>query len=1291
MNLTIGKKISAAFAVILSLILTLGGTTYYLNTSIHADAEDIHNDDVPGVILYLQILDEIGDMHSNVVEYTTGEIDEVDDFHANHQEFLTYFTQLQPLESSSESDREKMAKIELLVSQYVKEINEQVFNKYKPQDEIWAKQIIDDLEHKQGAELETLLDKLKDEEFAEALNTTDINEAVNDDLPGVRYYLELVDEAGDMLASLSDFVGGESDEEVEFRENADDFTQYFNLLEPLEQKPTEIRDLITINRLYSDIVRTADAVFRRYDPQARSRALGVIDRLEHDILNQLEEILDSSSLEEQTDADNALNALSDTLNTVNSIIITLAIISLIIGVLISYWITNTILRAVGGEPATIEAIANEVAIGNVYMDINTKNDKQTGIYAALQLMINALTVKIKMTEKIAQGDLSTNIELTSQKDSLGIALNKMQLNFKEMVEQANAFANGNYSSQITPRSSQDEFGIALSHMMQQVTDRNQQVEAQNWLKTQVVKISKVSQGIDDLQSMAQQLVSEIAQALEAGHAVFYAKTTEQNSDSYHLLGSYAYVERKNISNSYKIGEGLVGQCALEKHNIVLTNVPDDYIQISSGLGEKKPFNIIVLPVLFEDNCIAIIEVASFKLFTEIQIDFLNQVIASLGITMNSLVSRKRIVNLLQESQSQTEELQSQSEELRATNDELEQKAETLNLQSSELQIANNDLEGKTQALEIKQRDIEIKNQEIEEKAKELAIASKYKSEFLANMSHELRTPLNSLLLLAKGLANNTQGNLSTVQVEDAQVIYDGGNSLLSLINDIMDLSKVEAGKLTIHSESVSFDILKRNLNKMFDPIANDRALSFNVEIADNLPESFISDGLRVEQILRNLLSNAMKFTPQGTVTLTISKPEKTVVFSHSQLTVEDSIAFAVVDSGIGIPKDKQLAIFEAFQQEDGTTSRKYGGTGLGLTIARELSRLLGGEIHLTSKLKAGSTFTLYLSLERKLAQDLAESDEASFTSPHKTNASEQKKTAVQEKKEQNQSLAATPFAEVDGMSDDKRSIREGDRRLLIIEDDPGNQKATRQLLESNNIKITAVATGNEGIAKINTEKYDCIILDLGLPDMSGFELLKTINESELEDIPPIIVYTGREISEQEQKELDAYSASIVIKGVNSAERLLDDVSLFLHQIDKDKSEVINVLHDEEALLKGRKILLVDDDMRNCYALSKMLIEIGLDVELAENGQVALDSLIKEKDFELILMDTMMPVMDGNKATEEIRKMDDYKNIPIIALTAKTMPEDREKCFKAGASEYITKPVDFDSLVSVMRIWLFDSK
>lgn len=1394
MNLTIGKKIASAFGSILVMVIVMGGVIYHLNTNIYNDSRYIQQDDVPGAILYLQLLDEMGDMDRSVAEYMNGEERRRENFKLSFQGFNRFFSELKPLEIDTEENRKKMQTIERLINQYVQEVNQQVFEKYQPENEKWAINAVEELQRKQGLQLEQLLDSLKEQEIAEAMQSTSIEQTVQDDLPGVRYYLELIDEAGDMLASLHDYVAGEADQEAAFWSNAQDFTKYFNLLEPLEQRPAEIRELVTINRYYNEIVNTAETVFAQYRPETKKSALAILDELEATILTELEALLDRSALEEQADADRALADLANTLSTVNFTIISLTIAVLIFGVVISFWITSSILRSVGGEPRVIESLANQVAAGNVDMVLEDDDKATYGIYAALRKMIKALKVKINATEKIAEGDLNTEIVLASDNDKLGEALNKMQLNFKDMVEKANAFAMGDYASQISPRSKQDELGIALSHMMQQVTDRNEQVEAQNWLKSQVVKMSEISQGASDVVEMAKAVIVELATILQAGHGVFYLRDEDaQDKDEYRLLASYAYVERKNVANRYALGEGIVGQCALEKNSIMLTNVPDDYIKVCSGLGQDKPNTIIALPVVFENKCLAVIELAGFSRFTPIQLEFLHQTMINLGVTINSLIGRKRIVELLQQSQSQTEELQSQteelqsqSEELRATNEELEQKAELLNRQSNELKGANEDLEQKTQALELKQRDIEIKNQQIEEKAKELATASKYKSEFLANMSHELRTPLNSLLLLAKGLAKNKQGNLTQVQVEDAKVIFDGGNSLLTLINDIMDLSKVEAGKLTIHSEEIMLSHLTSNLEKMFKPVAQERNLAFVIDIEPDLPARFCSDSLRVEQILRNLLSNAMKFTPHGEVRLSIHRADENTRFLHSDMSLESCIAFSVIDTGIGIPAAKQNAIFEAFQQEDGTTSRKYGGTGLGLTIARELSRLLGGEIHLKSEQGNGSTFTLYLPALAKAQEEQTLSPEA--TTPDKPSADslwfsddrhiitaddnsllivendngliktiqtiahqnqfkciithhalsviqlaieyqpagiildadvdELNARQVISQLKTNSQSRHIPVQVIASLDKDKLSLLgigaigfcnkpitepqlveilgqmarmsgSSKRQVLLIEDDKSNQKATAQLLESDSVKIDTVSTGGDGLQRMQQNQYDAVILDLGLPDMSGFELLQQLGESDIKRIPPIIIYTGREISEAEQKQLDQYSSSIVLKGADSAERLEDDLKLFLHQADAQQESEVSLLHNEAELLEGRKVLLVDDDMRNSYALSKMLIEIGVNVELAENGQEAIHMLEKTPDFELILMDTMMPVMDGNKATALIRQMEQYKKVPIIALTAKTMPEDKEKSLASGASEYLTKPVDFDNLVSIMRIWLYD--
>ncbi|NQY49282.1 MAG: response regulator [Colwellia sp.] len=966
---------------------------------------------------------------------------------------------------------------------------------------------------------------------------------------------------------------------------------------------------------------------------------------------------------------------------------------------------------------------------------------------------------------------------------------------------------------------------------------NSELSKQNERQHQLAEINELTQGTTDLTKLSDDIITCLANSCHAGHGVIYMKE-QQDNNSLSLVGSYAFRSRKNIAANINVGEGLVGQCAKEKKVILLTKVPGDYIQINSALGEQTPLNLILLPVLFETKLMAVIELASFHEFTEEQQLTLTQVAQNLGIVINNLFNQQRTKTLLHETQQQAEELQTQQEELKSANENLVEQTEQLKAseeelrqQSEELQVSNEELGQRQKDLQAQRDKIAASEQELAIKAKELTIASKYKSEFLANMSHELRTPLNSLLLLAKGLADNVSGHLDETEVEDAHIIYDGGQSLLHLINDILDLSKVEAGKLNVHLEKVQLGHIKEKLLQLFNPLAKDRNIQLSASIAPKAPVHIISDSLRLEQILRNLLSNAIKFTEMGEVKINFTLPAENTHFRHKHLTVTNSLAITVSDTGVGIAEDKLQAIFEAFQQEDGSTSRKYGGTGLGLTIARELSHLLGGEIQLTSQLNKGSSFTLFLplssdevassaskseteaiaaSLESKnsAASILPQQAVANSPAAHQANTSElasinreidlelnifiddDRFNIVADDKillvidddkifakilrdytrksgykclvagdgrsgiylaqhhqpngiildlmlpdidghqvlEQLKSSLKTqhiPVEIISAHSENRSEALAGGaiglqtkpvsseqlhqvlidienlstakiRQVLIIEDNQHHSKATSRLLENIGLKATCVSTGAEGCAAILTGKYDCVILDLGLPDMSGIELLKQVNTGNLEVLPPVIVYTGKEISDQEQAELDKYSSTVVIKGTGSPERLLDDISLFLHGIEEKFTKLasaqdknaMRLLHDEDAMLQGRKILLTDDDMRNTYALSKKLIDIGCDVEMANNGKEAVEILREQNDFELILMDTMMPVMDGNEATQIIRNMNSYKKIPIIALTAKTMPEDRELALKSGASEYLTKPIDFEKLVSILRIWLF---
>ncbi|OAB47094.1 response regulator [Paenibacillus antarcticus] len=968
-------------------------------------------------------------------------------------------------------------------------------------------------------------------------------------------------------------------------------------------------------------------------------------------------------------------------------------------------------------------------------------------------------------------------------------------------------------------------------------------ERQYWLKAGLARLTELSLGMTDLKKLGKMLISEISELIEVGQGAFYVKETGKNSehiDDFILLGSYAYIERENVSQRFRLGEGLIGQCALEKKPILLTQVPNDYIQISSGLGEGKPLTILVMPIIFEEEVVAVIELASFKAFTPTQHNLLELLSTSLGVIINSAASRQRTEESLLETQLLAEkalllaeEAQIQQEELRKSNEELEEQThmlklseEKLKLQSEELQVINDEMAVKTKRLEMQTMDIVKQNEmiqlskdDLEVKANELELASNYKSEFLANMSHELRTPLNSLLILAKLLANNLEGNLTGDQIESAQIIHSGGLNLLTLINDILDLSKVEAGKLNVIPEEVKLESIFHNLKYQFNVISQEKGLQFELQIEEGTPWSIRTDGQRTEQILTNFLSNAFKFTSTGTVSLRVCRPGENVQFVNKALGVNNTLAFIVTDSGIGIAPNKQKAIFESFQQADGSTSRKYGGTGLGLTISRELAKLLGGEIQLVSQEGIGSTFTLILPLDmenisstgdsingRAFFKDIVSSkkessvnhtdellldtmddknmtpqrikifiaDDRKEIEPHQNERviliveddknfakillhlsktkgfkcivaedgfsglqlikkympsavlldldlpdmsglkmldllkydSETRHIPVhiitgKEEREASLERGAVSFLSKPVSIIDLDSIftridviiNERIKQVLVIEDDIHNQKAIYEMLKNKKIEIHCVNTGAEGLGRLRLQDYDCMILDLKLPDMTGFELLSRLEESKETHIPPIIINTGKELTEAEYNELHQFTDSIVIKGAYSQEHLLKEVSLFLHNVNIsfpfEQRQRDRMLRDADNTLRGKKILLVDDDLRNTFAMSKVLQHYEMDVFMADNGKLALEMLDQVAGIELVIMDIMMPVMDGYEAMRRIRENPQFNKLPIIALTANAMVGDREKCIDGGANDYMTKPIDTDNLLSLIRVWLLN--
>jgi hypothetical protein len=964
----------------------------------------------------------------------------------------------------------------------------------------------------------------------------------------------------------------------------------------------------------------------------------------------------------------------------------------------------------------------------------------------------------------------------------------------------------------------------INEMIRNLRDTTRKNMEQDWLKTNLAKFSRMLQGQRDLGAVSQLILSDLAPLVTAHHGAFYVVDTAGEQPTLKLLANYAYKDRKQASTEFRLGEGLVGQCAVDRRMLMIGRVPPDYVQISSGLGEAPPRNIVVLPVLFEGEVRAVLELATFDEFDEIRLTFLEQLAETIGIVLNTIGANMRTEELLKQSQALTESLQAQQEALTETNKRLEQQTrslqkseELLKKQQDELQKTNAELEEKAQLLSRGKTEVELKNKEVEqakvaleEKAEQLALISKYKSEFLANMSHELRTPLNSLLILSQILSENADGNLTTKQVGFAQTIHSSGSDLLDLINDILDLSKIESGTMAVDVTAVPFGEVRRFVESTFRQVADLKGLQFTVELEPGLPAAIQTDTKRLQQVLKNLLSNAFKFTERGGVTLRASlatggwNPEQEMLNGANAV-----VAFSVTDTGIGIPKEKHGVIFEAFQQGDTGTSRKYGGTGLGLSISRQITRLLGGEIRIESTPGAGSTFTLYLPLiypaqpvqapsldgegvgavvptdsegfkgvasapariplapvvERAIPDDraviedgdrilLIAEDDANFAQilldlarergfkglvaqradRALSLAREYQPTAVtldlrlpdadgwtildrlkhdpatrhipvhiisvEENWQRGLRLGAIDFltkpATKDSLSDALTTLHEFvDRpvkRLLVVEDDQAAQQSIVELIGDTDVQTTTASSGEEALAALQAGRFDCMVLDLGLPDMTGFQLITRVKgEIGLRKLPTV-VYTGKQLTRREDAELRRLAESVVIKDANSPERLLDETSLFLHRVTANlpegKRRMLEQLHRTDPMLTGRRVLIVDDDVRNIFALTTFLERSEMQVLHAESGRDGLARLQETPDIDVVLMDVMMPEMDGYETMRAIREMPKVRNLPIIAVTAKAMKGDREKCIEAGASDYIAKPVDMEQLLSLLRVWLY---
>jgi len=934
---------------------------------------------------------------------------------------------------------------------------------------------------------------------------------------------------------------------------------------------------------------------------------------------------------------------------------------------------------------------------------------------------------------------------------------------------------------------------------------------QNWLQTGQLGLSRVMVGDKRIDRLSDNILRYLAEYLNAQAAAFFTR----EGDVFHRVATYGVPNENGAVAQFEPHDGLLGRAVVDSKIFLLENVPEGYLTIGSAMGRGSPRHLLIIPVTADESVNSVIEIGFLNAIDRSVLELFERSRESIGIAIRSANDRLHLQNLLEETQRQAEELQVQGEELRVSNEELEEQSRVLKesqsrleLQQAELEQTNAQLEAQTQLLEAQRDDINRSKSALESQAIELQRASQYKSEFLANMSHELRTPLNSSLILAKLLADNPDSNLTAEQVRYAETIQSSGNDLLTLINDILDLSKIEAGQMEMHPEWFRVSQAVDDLNRTFKPVADQRNLSLRMQVQPGAPEMLSTDRMRLEQILKNMLSNAIKFTEKGEVSLTVSSAQN------------GQVSFAVTDTGIGIPDSQQQIIFEAFRQADGTTNRKYGGTGLGLSISRELTRRLGGQIHLASEPNTGSTFTITIpqtydasrvpprekgilqaafeprpilapvlpsgllstQISPKAGQTVGNSVRPQRIEDDRARLTGNRRIILVVEDDLNfakilfdlahesgfQCLIATTSEEglavaaqylpsavildiglpdhsglsvLDRLKHDARTrhipvhvvsgsdyvqtamslgavgymlkpVKREDlsdalqrletrlaqrmRRVLVVEDDPVQLDSLRKLIGTHDVETVGAQSAAECLECLRGSTFDCMVLDLSLPDASGYSLLETLSREDTYSFPPVIVYTGRELSVDEEQQLRRYSKSIIIKGAKSPERLLDEVTLFLHQVVSDlpaeQQRMLEKAKSRDAAIEGHRILIVEDDVRNVFALTSILEPRGAVLSIARNGREAIDALTEcqksvNLSIDLVLMDVMMPEMDGITATREIRKNADWKKIPIIMLTAKAMNDDQERCLAAGANDYMAKPVDVEKLLSLVRVWM----
>ncbi|MDM8557327.1 response regulator [Candidatus Parabeggiatoa sp. HSG14] len=1210
------------------------------------------------------------------------------------------------------------------------------------------------------------------------------------------------------------------------------------------------------------------------DDKAQTLSVGIVNDKLQNALNLMETMRETNivgSNEAKRMAEKAVRT---------GVILTLivSLVFAIIVILVALWVSHSIAKPI----LLITEAAHKLATGDTTLTgldpievkkISHRKDEIGHIGQTFDELSRYFKEVINDLVQISQGLAKGNLHIMPQaeyrgdfvqiKNALETALSDQRQVIEDIVQVSQGLADGNL--RVTPKAEYQGDFVQIKNALEIAAAKLSETTAKNtmqdWLKTGQAQLNAQMSGEQEVTTLAKNIISFLTTYTKAQVGLFYllkAPKLPQQKPYLQVIAGYAYTPCDNIPTQFLLGDGLVGQAALDKKPIYHVHIPEEYTPIiQSGMAKSIPRYMLMLPFLYENEVKGVIEIGSTQALTSNQQIFLEQVVPGIGIVLNTAESRTKMQELLQQSQTQTEELQSQSEELQSQqeemqqineelqhqreeleekqeelqqrNEELQNQSEELQTQSEELQTQQEELRQTNETLEERSKDLERQKQEVQHKnialektqqslefkVHELEMASQYKSEFLANMSHELRTPLNSLLILSQLLTENKEENLSDKEVEYAHTINSAGSDLLILINDILDLSKVEAGKMEISIEELSLPDLVETLENKFRPVAEGKNLAFHTVIAEGLPPCIHSDRQRLKQILNNLLSNAFKFTNQGEVKLTIGKSSQPVGLQSRKFT--GNFAISVTDTGIGIPKDKKQLIFDAFQQVDGTTSRRYGGTGLGLSISRQLAKLLGGDISISSIEGKGSTFTLHLPETISSQATISQSSEnipTEILTPTEKRIELLSDISIQPNILQDVEVEPLGISSEEDIIDDRNTLKPEDKSLLIIEDDrkfstilmelargqdfkcllaengrtglqlaeeykpnaiildaglpqldgwtvmdklkdnsdtrhipvhfisasdqglmakkmgaigflhkpvsieqigkafkrieqflnqtvknllvivdsEPHQQQILKLMSSGNVEVTIAVTMASSLQHLKTKLFDCIILDMEIEQGAGKQLLEKMDEFDGLCQTPLIIYTNRELTTSEEALLQQCAERLPVKSVKSPEQLLDEATLFLHQLEsnlpKEKRNMLKMVHDKEAILKDKKVLIVDDDMRNVFALATILEDKGMEVAVAQNGKEGLAMLENYKDIAIILMDIMMPEMDGYEAMQEIRKQQSYRKLPIIALTAKAMKGDKTKCIEAGANDYLSKPVNTDKLISLMRVWLY---